>query len=125
MATVVAIAVVRHENQFLVGIRPEDVPLAGYAEFPGGKVQDDETPATAAIRECREETGLEIEVLGELLCTTHQYDHGLLEIHFFDCQLLEVGTSPLPPFRWVDASELASMKFPAANAPVTRLLLVN
>src|SRR5262249_13310601 len=61
--TLVAIAVVEHGERFLVGIRPEGKPLAGFAEFPGGKVNDGETPEAAAIRECDEESGLRIEVV--------------------------------------------------------------
>jgi 8-oxo-dGTP diphosphatase len=125
MATVVAIAVVRQENLFLVGIRPQGAPLAGYAEFPGGKVDAGESSEAAAIRECHEESGLHVESIGELLCTTHQYDHGLLEIHFFNCRPLDASATPTPPFRWIDADELASLKFPDANAPVTKLLLAN
>src|SRR5689334_12694422 len=113
--SVVAIAVVRQENQFLVGVRPEGVPLAGFAEFPGGKVHACEVPAAAAVRECREESGFEVKVVGELLCTTHQYDHGLLEIHFFDCRPLDANCQPTPPFRWVSAQQLATLNFPAAN----------
>jgi mutator protein MutT len=124
MATVVAIAVVRHQSLFLVGVRPQGAPLAGYAEFPGGKVNAGELPAAAAVRECREESGLQVEAAGELLCTTHQYDHGLLEIHFFDCRPLDAAAVPTAPFRWVDADELASLRFPAANARLTKLLLV-
>jgi 8-oxo-dGTP diphosphatase len=120
---VVAIAVVRRENEFLVGIRPEGIPLAGYAEFPGGKLQPGETPAAAAVRECREESGLDVEAAGELLCTTHQYDHGLLEIHFLDCRLIDSAQSPLPPFRWTPQAELARLKFPEANVPLTKMLL--
>jgi mutator protein MutT len=54
----VAIAVLEHNGKFLVGVRPPGVPLAGLAEFPGGKIDLGETPEAAAIRECREETGL-------------------------------------------------------------------
>jgi 8-oxo-dGTP diphosphatase len=123
MPTRVAIAVVRHEDQFLVGVRPEGVPLAGFAEFPGGKVNSEETPADAAVRECREESGLNVEALSELLCTTHQYDHGLLEIHFFDCRPSQPLQFPKPPFHWIPRAELASLTFPDANAPLTKLLL--
>ena len=56
----VAIAVVQHEGRFLVGTRPAGVPLAGLAEFPGGKVHAGEMPADAAARECLEESGLTV-----------------------------------------------------------------
>jgi 8-oxo-dGTP diphosphatase len=121
----VAIAIVEHEGRFMVGVRPAGVPLAGLAEFPGGKVHDGETAAAAAVRECREETGLQVVVDREFFSTTHHYDHGLLDIRFFLCRLdtgVE-GSSPISPFRWVTAAELAMLEFPAANAPVTEMLL--
>ena len=65
----VAIAIVEQNGQFLVGVRPESVPLAGFAEFPGGKVHDDETAAAAAVRECHEETGLQVVVEREFFST--------------------------------------------------------
>ena len=79
-ATPVAIAVVQRGDQFLVGVRP-DGPLSGYCEFPGGKVRDGETPATAAARECLEETGLEVSVGRLLVRTVHEYEHGRLDLH--------------------------------------------
>ncbi|MCA9069030.1 MAG: NUDIX domain-containing protein, partial [Planctomycetaceae bacterium] len=56
--TQIGIAIVEHNNCFLIGVRGDDSPLSGLAEFPGGKCQDGETPADCAVRECWEETGL-------------------------------------------------------------------
>ena len=60
--TRIAIAVVEHAGRYLIGRRPDGVPLAGLWEFPGGKVQLSETAEQAAERECLEETGLEVAV---------------------------------------------------------------
>jgi 8-oxo-dGTP diphosphatase len=123
----VAIAVVEHDGKFLVGVRPPGVPLAGLAEFPGGKVDPGETPENAAIRECREETGLTVAVAGKYFSTKHQYEHGLLEIHFFRCHPVGAGggsvLQPTPLFRWVNRDELSRLEFPAANEPLTHHLL--
>ena len=122
----VAIAVVQENGRFLVGVRPAGVPLAGLAEFPGGKVNADEIPEVAAVRECREETGLIVEVVGKYNSTIHRYEHGLLEIHFFRCRPVAAGSICLPPdspFRWITAAELATLEFPAANRPLTQQLL--
>jgi mutator protein MutT len=54
----IAVAVVEHQGRFLIGKRPDDAALGGYWEFPGGKVEQGESPADAAIRECLEETGV-------------------------------------------------------------------
>jgi 8-oxo-dGTP diphosphatase len=122
--TVVAIAVVKSDGKYLVGERPAGVALAGFAEFPGGKVNAGESPAAAAVRECFAESGLQVEVVRPLLTKRHQYDHGLLDIHFFLCRPVgSLATNPKPPFRWVSASTLAELHLPAANVDVTQMLI--
>eukprot|EP00913_Durusdinium_trenchii_P035339 g33069.t1 len=55
----IGIAVVEHAGQYLVGVRGDDGPLPGKAEFPGGKCRAGEMPRDCAVRECLEETGLQ------------------------------------------------------------------
>ena len=62
--TAIAIAVVQDGERFLIGQRPPEKPLAGYWEFPGGRVEPGEMPGDAAVRECLEETGLHVVVEG-------------------------------------------------------------
>ena len=123
MPTRIAIAVVQREGRFLVGQRGGDVPLAGQAEFPGGKVHVDETVEAAAVRECLEETGLQVRPLRALDVIHHVYDHATVELHFVACQLCDGISQPIAPFRWVDRSELSALHFPAANARVIRSLM--
>ncbi|MCA9248088.1 MAG: (deoxy)nucleoside triphosphate pyrophosphohydrolase [Planctomycetales bacterium] len=118
----VAIAVVEFEDQFLIGQRPPHVALAGYWEFPGGKLEEGETPAEAAIRECREESGIEVSVQDAYPTVDHQYDHGLLRVHFLACSPVAPGLQPSTPFRWVPRSALLDYKFPEANAELLRSL---
>ena len=122
VATDIAVAVVEHNDRFLIGRRPKDVSLAGLWEFPGGKVLPGETPADAAIRECFEETGLRIAVRGEHSTVLHDYDHGRLRLHFLACRLTGDGTAPKAPFRWVERAELPQYEFPPANAGILELL---
>jgi mutator protein MutT len=115
--TRIGIAVVEHDGRFLVGIRGEDGPLPGYAEFPGGKCHTGETPAECAIRECHEETGLRVEVTQPLLSREYEYPHGKVELHFFLCAPA-AGSAPAPThagFRWVPATDLPTLRFPPAN----------
>ena len=62
---VAAGVLVEHEGQVLL-VRRRMKPREGMWTFPAGFVEFDEDPAKAAVRECREETGLEIEVTGLL-----------------------------------------------------------
>jgi len=112
----IAIAVVEHHGMYLIGQRPAGVPLAGLWEFPGGKVQSDETPEEAAVRECREETGLDVNVVGRYPNVEHQYEHGHVSLAFFACRLANADQRPIPPFQWVAAARLGDFQFPAANA---------
>ena len=84
--TPIAIAVVRREGRYLVGRRGAGKALAGMWEFPGGKVEPGETAEQAALRECREETGLEVHVVEVLSKTSHNYDHGSVQLTFLLCE---------------------------------------
>jgi mutator protein MutT len=115
MVTRIAIAVVEDTDRFLIGRRAEGKALGGFWEFPGGRVESGETAAEAAKRECREETGLEVEVVGDYGCHDHQYDHDLLRLHFLACRPLAPRSIPREPFRWVARGELSRYTFPAGN----------
>lgn len=125
-ATRIGIAVVESAGQVLVGLRPEGVPLSGMAEFPGGKCEQDETPRSCAVRECREETGLLVVPREHLATVEYSYPHGDVELHFWRCVLspgLPDHASPQAPFRWVSYDELQTLDFPKANQRVLKTML--
>ncbi len=114
----VAIAVILHLGCVLVGTRDATLALAGKSEFPGGKVHANEAPASAAVRETREETGLHVRVIRLRQQRTFDYPHAALELHFFDCALQPGADLPSGTFRWVPLAELSALDFPAANRSV-------
>jgi mutator protein MutT len=118
---VIGIAVVERDGAFLVGVRPESVPLAGFAEFPGGKCEPGEPPNLCAARECLEETGLSVTPVRLLERVEWDYAHGGVELHFWLCRP-SPGGAPHPPFRWTPRAELAALRFPDANAKLISTL---
>jgi 8-oxo-dGTP diphosphatase len=123
MPTAIAIAVVEHEGRFLIGLRPPGVALAGLWEFPGGKIEPGETPQAAAVRECREETGLIVEPVFQYPIQCHDYEHDSVELHFIACSpVAKAELPPREPFRWVERAELAKREFPAGNRKLLELL---
>jgi 8-oxo-dGTP diphosphatase len=123
MATPIAIAVVEHAGQLLIGQRPPGVALAGLWEFPGGKIEPDETPEAAAVRECLEETGLAVEPLFRYPEHMQQYDHDLVRLYFIACRLADGRPSePREPFCWAALATLGNYEFPVGNAELLKQL---
>jgi mutator protein MutT len=113
--TVVA-AVIERDERFLVTRRPKGVHLADLWEFPGGKIDPDESHQAALRRELREELDADIEV-GELtFATTHAYPDRNVALYFYRCTLLGSARPLLgQEMRWVTRPELPQLGFPPAD----------
>jgi len=121
-SVLIAIAVVEDNGNFLIGQRPNGVPLAGLWEFPGGKVEANESAENAARRECLEETSVEIEVVGEYPTRVQEYAHGRVELRFFACRPTNEAQLPCLPFCWVPRNELSRYEFPEGNRELLKIL---
>ncbi|MFN8857990.1 MAG: (deoxy)nucleoside triphosphate pyrophosphohydrolase [Planctomycetaceae bacterium] len=121
----IGIAIVEYADQFLVGIRPPGVDLAGCSEFPGGKCLPGESPRACAERECLEETGLTVRGIELLLNRRFEYPHGTFDLHFWRCAPVDASqlAEEHQGFEWVPRHELSSRTFPEGNLPVVRLLM--
>ena len=115
--TQIAIGLIWCDGKLVVGRRADNQVLGGHDEFPGGKCAVGEPAQEAVIRECREETGLVVEVVGLRLQIQHAYPHGQLMLHFFDC-VAESVTLLKEPFAWRSVDDVLSLNFPAANRSV-------
>jgi mutator protein MutT len=120
---VVAAAVIRRGDDYLVTRRQAGVHLEGYWEFPGGKCDPGEALTDCLRREIREELDADVLVGDELLAVSHAYPEREVELRFFDCEL--VG-DPRPmigqEMRWVGREQLDSLSFPPADAELLELL---
>jgi mutator protein MutT len=121
--TVVA-AIIRRANKILITRRFNDVHLAGYWEFPGGKVEANETLPAALEREIREELGVNIRIDDEFFSVTHTYPSRTVRLHFFNCSLLGGEPQPLEvaDLRWVDTADLEQFQFPPADEALIKRL---
>ena len=91
---------------------------SGLWEFPGGKVEADESFEGALQREIREELGITISVLDEFFTVEHEYPTKSVRLHFFNCTITEAEPGPLAvaDLRWVLPAELENFEFPPADA---------
>ena len=114
---IVAAAIIRKDDLILLTRRLATVHLAGLWEFPGGKVEPEESLEAALRRELREELDIEANVLDEFYTTTHHYPTKSVELHFFNCTIAsgELRAIEVAEFRWVKSSELHAFEFPEAD----------
>ncbi len=123
-AIFVVAAVIERDDCFLVTRRQAGVHLSGMWEFPGGKIDPDETHAAALRREIREELDCDVDVGDAVLETTHAYPGRTVTLYFYRCEI--IGT-PRPmlgqEMRWVPRAELPVLGFPPADEELIRRLV--
>jgi mutator protein MutT len=114
----VAAALIRDaRGRYLITQRRRGSHLAGLWEFPGGKLEQGETPATCLRRELTEELSATFSV-GALVDTVRwEYPDRTVVIHFHDCRLESGAIVPREAQRmeWVEAAALPAYQFPPAD----------
>ncbi len=120
----VVAAMIRKDNQLLVGQRPENNSLPGLWEFPGGKIEAGENPEVALARELQEELGIEA-IIGDLkISCTHSFGEVNILILFYE--VLYWKGEPRPKhhlqLEWVTPEELAQRNIPEANRKILDLI---
>lgn len=118
----VSAAVIIDRGRVLLTQRKSGTHLAGAWEFPGGKVEPDEDPRDALVRELREEIGVEA-VVGEIVeVTFHRYPNKSVLLLFYEARLVEGSPAPraldVADLRWAALEELRDELFPPADLAV-------
>jgi len=108
----------------LAAQRAHPPALAGLWEFPGGKVEPDESDVAALVRECREELGLVIEVGSRVGEDTPTAD-GLMLLRVYAARVVggALRLSEHADARWLTAEEIRSVPWIAADDPVVTALV--
>jgi 8-oxo-dGTP diphosphatase len=123
---VAAAALVDDDGRVLIARRPEGKAMAGLWEFPGGKVQDGETPESALIRELSEELGIDTRAscLAPVAFASHTYDDFHLLMPLYVCRVWQGTPRALEhdALKWVAPVRLRDYPMPEADVPLTALL---
>ncbi|EAW27603.1 7,8-dihydro-8-oxoguanine-triphosphatase, prefers dGTP [Alteromonadales bacterium TW-7] len=120
----VAVGVIKKNNAIFICKRADDQHQGGLWEFPGGKVEANESVFAALKRELTEEVGITIHSSSQLMVIEHDYGDKCvkLDIHVVSNFSGEAHGAEGQPSEWVNISELTHYEFPAANAEIIEKL---
>ncbi len=121
----VVAAILIKQQQVFIAKRPTDKPFGGLWEFPGGKIEVNETPFQALKRELKEE--LDIDII-KATFVQNTYNHNVsaavnLQFYLIDTYQGYPKGNEGQTVCWVDIMQLASFQFPPANQAIIQWLL--
>ncbi len=121
----VTCAIIFFDNQILVTQRSEKMKLPLKWEFPGGKLEENESQIDCVKREIKEELNIEIEVLKSL--SNSIYDYGVFKINLipFISNYVsgEIILSEHKDYKLLDKSELLNLDWAEADLPIVEEFL--
>ena len=124
MKTVTA-AIIFQNNHVLLTRRKNGQKLEGYWEFPGGKIENSETPQACLERELLEELGVE-STAGKIIAESiYEYDHGSIKLIGIITNLKNqnFSLSVHDKIEWVQIQNLMSYKLAPADIPIARKIM--
>ena len=123
---VVAVALIDHDGRVLITKRPAGKDWAGFWEFPGGKVEQNETPEAALKREIKEELNIKTDLgcFAPLTFASHHYDDFHLLMPFYICRIWSGRAQGIEgqELKWVFVNQLKDYQLLPANKPLIPIL---
>lgn len=123
---VVACALLDADNRVLLAQRPAGKSLAGLWEFPGGKIEANETPEEALIRELSEELAITVkqDCLSPLTFASHLYEKFHLLMPLYICRRYQgiARGAEGQNIKWVRVGEIDRYQMPDADKPLIPIL---
>ena len=114
------------DGRVLIAQRPEGKSLEGFWEFPGGKVEMNESPETALIRELHEELGINTwgSCLAPLTFASHKYDEFHLLMPLYVCRKWSgiVQARENQALKWLTPAQILKVKMLPADLPLVACL---
>ena len=123
MINVVA-AVIKKDNKYLIAQRNRDKHFAFYWEFPGGKVNNNESFENALKREILEELSINIKINNKISSERFRDEKINVEVHYFLCEKLdeEIILSEHEDMKWVFKKNLLNFKLAPGDSKIIKYL---
>ena len=123
MKTVIA-AIIERDGRFLLARRAPGQSLAGHWEFPGGKLEQDETPEQCLERELKEELDLEAKTTSFFCETDYRYDKGEIKLVAYRAEVIggQISLSVHDQIVWLCPEEMNSVNLAPADVSIVEAL---
>ena len=122
----VAVGMVLNGDQVLIAKRPDHLHQGGLWEFPGGKVEQDESVPVALARELKEELDLDTDPESMIALTRLDFDYGDKAVSLDTWIVPDHKGKPWgregQEVKWVSINDLNNYNFPAANTDLIKAL---
>lgn len=117
---IVTAAIIRNEDKVLITRRPQGNRHGGKWEFPGGKLDSDESPEECLYRELLEELNLPVNVGPIFNVLYHRYSWGNVLLLFYECTPLAetIENKEVAEHKFVSIAELHRFDFLEADLPL-------
>ena len=118
----VTAAIICKDGKFLICQRPKGKNCELLWEFPGGKIESEETAEACIVREIQEELGVTLRVLRKFTDVIYEYPDKTVHLHFF---LAEIASGKLArkehnALAWITADEIGNYQFCPADETMIR-----
>ncbi|WP_115460593.1 (deoxy)nucleoside triphosphate pyrophosphohydrolase [Winogradskyella aurantiaca] len=123
--TVICGLIRNHQNQYFLARRAAHKDHAGFWEFPGGKLEPNETHQACLKRELMEELGMEVRVGLQAGDTHHDFENFSIHLVAYHCDFVSAiyQLSDHDHYEWVPASKLLDYRLAASDVALARLLM--
>ena len=116
----VAVGIIYKGSKLLITKRKEDGLLGGLWEFPGGKIEKNETAKKAIQREIKEELSIKIKTKDQIAQVEHKYSHFSVTISAIHCLYVsgDITLNGPTAYKWINFSDLSLYAFPKASIKI-------
>ena len=123
MIDVVA-AVIKKNNYYFIAQRNRHKHFAYHWEFPGGKVDSQETFENALKREIREELSIDIRILNHIASEKHKDEKIDVNVHYFLCKSLneKIILYEHEDMKWLQKNDLKQLKMAPGDSKIIKYL---
>jgi len=124
MTILVAAGIIHNKGKFLIAKRATHKHLGGFWEFPGGKIEENETPHSCLLRELNEELKIKVKIVRYLGENLHDYGNFTILLKAILCEFIEGEFTLIDhdEIKWVTAHQISDYTMSPADIPFLNFL---